>query len=94
MSHSNEGKEVIEPTPSPIVSSQEKIERIAHALDDYIKSVQRDLQIQVHKGTGNIMVKVISNRDGKVIREIPPEKMLNLAAKMDEMAGVLFDSNV
>jgi uncharacterized FlaG/YvyC family protein len=37
------------------------------------------------------MVKVISEKDGKVIREVPPEKFLDLAAKIEEFVGSLFN---
>ncbi|MBW1723331.1 MAG: flagellar protein FlaG [Deltaproteobacteria bacterium] len=70
-----------------------KIERIAEAMDKYLKSMQTNLKIQVHKPTGSIIIKVLSG-DGKVIREIPPEEMLNLAAKMEEMTGLFFNENV
>lgn len=73
---------------------KQKIERIAEAMDNYMDSVARDLSIRVHEKTGTIVVKVISKADGKVIREIPPEEMLNLAAKMEEMVGALFNENV
>jgi flagellar protein FlaG len=56
--------------------------------------MRRDLKIQVHGPTGNIMVKVISEKDGRVIREIPPEEWLNLAAKMEDMAGVLLNKMI
>jgi flagellar protein FlaG len=74
-------------------TTQEKIQKIAEAMDSYVSSIQRELQIQVHGKTGNIMVKVISKEDGKTIREIPPEELLNLAARMEELSGVLFDQN-
>jgi uncharacterized FlaG/YvyC family protein len=73
---------------------QEKMERIAQAMDNYMKSTQTDLKIQVHKGTGDIMVKVLSKADGRLIREIPPEELLNLAAKMEQMTGALIDKNI
>ena len=73
-------------------ASQEKIEKLAQAMEEYVNSIQRDLKIQVHKDTGSLMVKIISAEDGKTIREIPPEELLNLAAKMDEMMGALFNS--
>lgn len=73
--------------------SREKIKHIAEAMDSYVRSVQRDLKIQVHGATGNIMVKVISEDNGKVIREIPPKELLDLAAKMEEMTGTLFNEN-
>ncbi|MBN1625120.1 MAG: flagellar protein FlaG [Deltaproteobacteria bacterium] len=72
-------------------NTQAKIERIVEAMDSYVRSVQRDLKIQVHRATGQIMVKVISKENGKVIREIPAGEILDLAAKLEEMAGALFN---
>jgi flagellar protein FlaG len=72
-------------------ATQEKIQKIAEALDSYVSSIQRELQIMVHDKTGKIIVKVISKEDGKTIREIPSEELLNLAARMEELSGVLFD---
>ena len=74
-------------------NTQEKIQKIAEAMDSYVSSIQRELQIQVHQETGDIVVKVISKEDGKTIREIPPEEILNLAARMEELSGILFDRN-
>jgi flagellar protein FlaG len=73
---------------------QEKVRRIAQVMDDYVRSTERSLKIQVHPGTGDFMVKVISEEDGRTIREIPPEEILNLAAKMEEMMGLLFNEKV
>jgi len=71
--------------------AKEKIDNIAKAMDNYIRSTDKDLKIKVHNQTGKIMIKVISGADGKVIREIPSEELLNLAAKVEEMTGVLFN---
>ena len=73
--------------------NEAKTEKIAKTIKEYVNSVQTDLQIQVHQRTGDIMVKVISKNDGKVVREIPSEELLNLAAKMQDMMGILFDGN-
>ena len=75
-------------------ATNEKINRIAEAMDSYVRSVQRDLNIRVHEGTGDIIVRVTSQESGKVIREIPPKELLDLAARMEEMAGTLFDQKV
>jgi len=71
---------------------QQKLEMIAEAIENFIRSIQRELRIKVHNDTGRLMVQVISAEDGKVIREIPPEELLNLAAKMEEMVGILFET--
>ena len=53
-----------------------------------------DLQFSVHKSTGRTMVRVINKDTGNTIREIPPKEILDLAAKIDEMIGILFDRKV
>lgn len=45
----------------------------------------------IHEGTKEIMVRVINEETGEVIREIPPEKILDMVAKMWEMAGIFVD---
>lgn len=74
-------------------SSKELVEHTIEAIKKYIESTKRSLDISVHQETGDIMVKVISEKDGKVIREIPPEKLLDLASRMEEFAGTLFNEN-
>jgi len=68
-------------------------------LQDVLNDIKRDLKIlhnidirfKVHEATGKTMVTVIDSETDKVIREIPPSEILNLAAKIDQMMGILFD---
>lgn len=76
------------------LETREKMARIAEAMDNYVKSMDHDLDIRVHEKTGRFMVKVLSHETGEVIREIPPEELLNLASRMEEMAGLLFSRSV
>jgi flagellar protein FlaG len=50
-----------------------------------------DLQFSVHKATGRVMVTVRDETTGEVIREIPPSEILNLAARLEQMVGLVFD---
>ena len=72
---------------------KDKIERVAEAMQNYVKSIRTDLKIKVDNDTGVIVVKVISEDDGRVIREIPPEEVLELAAKVEELIGVFLNKN-
>ena len=49
------------------------------------------LQFSVHEATGRTMVKVVDNETENLIREIPPEELLDVADKIGEMLGILFD---
>jgi flagellar protein FlaG len=50
-----------------------------------------DLKFSVHEGSGQLLVKVIDAATGEVIREIPSSEVLNLAARLNEMIGLIFD---
>ena len=52
-----------------------------------------DLQFSVHEASGKIKVTVTEESSGEIIREIPPEEILRLAAKFDEMVGMIFDKS-
>ncbi len=51
----------------------------------------RRLDFRVDRDTHRVVVKVIDTETDKVIKEIPPEQVLRLAAKIQEMIGLLVD---
>ncbi|OAB42941.1 flagellar protein FlaG [Paenibacillus glacialis] len=55
---------------------------------------ERAFEVSIHKQTHTIMVKVLNKDTGELIREIPPEKTLDIVAKMMEVAGILIDERV
>lgn len=52
----------------------------------------RRFEVSVHEKTNTIMVKVIDVTNDQVIREFPPEKILDMVANMLEMAGIIVDT--
>jgi flagellar protein FlaG len=52
---------------------------------------QTRCEYSYHKETKRVSIKVIDKNTDKVIREIPPEKSLDMLQKMWEMAGILVD---
>lgn len=52
------------------------------------------LEFSVHDASGRTIVKVVDKETKELIREIPPEDILDFAAKMQEMIGILFDKKV
>ncbi|MBU2623359.1 MAG: flagellar protein FlaG [Proteobacteria bacterium] len=53
-----------------------------------------DLNFSVHEASGNIMVTVVNEDTGEVIREIPSRELLDLAVKLEEAIGLIFDKKV
>ncbi|TBL73015.1 flagellar protein FlaG [Paenibacillus thalictri] len=69
-------------------------EHLIKVIDKALKIVQgssTSLKFSIHDKTKQIMVKVINNDTGETIREIPPEKMQDLIAKLWDLAGLFVD---
>ncbi|MFF2018105.1 flagellar protein FlaG [Paenibacillus sp. NPDC058177] len=72
-------------------------EHLIRTIERAVKALQgptTTLDVSVHQKTHAIMVKVLNKDTGELIREIPPEKTLDLVAKMMEIAGILVDEKV
>ena len=94
-----EAKAVVESknksTPNETISigEQHLIEAIENA-NKALKGADKRFEFSIHEGTKEIMVKVINDETDEIIREIPPEKILDMVAKMWEMAGLLVDRKI
>lgn len=70
----------------------ERLTELAADVQNNLKLMHNvDLQFSVHKASGQMIVVVRDESTGKVIREIPAKEVLNLAAKFEEMVGMILD---
>ena len=75
---------------------QKKREASESSMDDAVRNANRRMErtrceYSYHKETNRVSIRVIDKDTDKVIREIPPEKSLDMLQKMWEMAGILVD---
>ncbi|SFJ26881.1 flagellar protein FlaG [Paenibacillus sp. UNC496MF] len=75
------------------VGDEQKIKMLDKAIKA-MEGPQTTLHLSVHKETNTIMIKVMDKDTGELIREIPPEKTLDVAAKLMEVAGILVDHRI
>lgn len=78
--------------PSEI--SREDVEAMVEALKDLTETLQTKLNFSVDSGTNSIVVKVIDKNTDEVIKQIPPESMLELQEKMQDLTGFLLSDNI
>jgi flagellar protein FlaG len=64
--------------------SAEKLESAVASINDYVQSIQRDLQFTVDKDLNKTVIKVVDGDSGELIRQIPEEVFLDLARKLKE----------
>ncbi len=67
------------------------VEEAQKRLDSLGSSLK--LAIQQDEKAGAIVVQVSERQTGEVIRQIPPEDLLELKKKLEDLVGLLFDSS-
>lgn len=72
----------------------EKNMQLKKAVDDINKRAvddQSEAVFGIHDKTNRITIKIIDKKTKEVIKEFPPEKTLDMIAKVWEMAGIMVD---
>ena len=67
-------------------------EQIKKAVEQMNKSMfNSEAVFGIHEGTNRVTIKIVDKDTKEVIKELPPEKTLDMIAKVWEMAGILVD---
>jgi flagellar protein FlaG len=64
------------------------------AVDETNRLIFKDdkrFEFKVHERTGRYLVKLVNKETDEVIKEIPPEKILDLIARIWDLVGILVD---
>ncbi len=72
------------------IAEKTVIEAIERA-NKKLSGVMAEFEFSIHEKTKQISVKVLNKETKEVIREIPPEQVLDLVAHLWEMAGIIVD---
>ena len=84
------------------LSQQQQTAKNAQAAPDQLKKMIEEMNRKInnsnevamfgiHEETNRIMIKIMDKDTKEVIKEFPPEKTLDMIAKIWEMAGILVD---
>lgn len=74
----------------PQMSDKQLDEAVTQANNE-MKRLDTNLRFSIHERTRQVLVKIVDSHTEEVIREIPPEKLLDMWAFMMEKAGLLVD---
>ena len=90
-----QGKEQSNTSADPNGEQQQHVtnEQIKKAVEKLNKSMMSHSEavFGIHEATNRVTIKIIDKDTKKVIKELPPEKTLDMIAKVWELAGILVD---
>lgn len=71
---------------------EKNLENIKKAVDNLNRNMKNTSAIYgIHEGTNRVTIKIVDKQTKEVIKELPPEKTLDMISKVWEMAGMLVD---
>lgn len=72
--------------------TKEEVERAVNSTNRLLNDEHKtQYKFEIHEGTGRVMVNLVDTKTKEVIKEIPPEKILDLVANIWERIGILVD---
>ena len=72
----------------------EQLKKAIAEMNKKINNSNEEAVFGVHEDTNRIMIKIMDKDTKEVIKEFPPEKTLDMIAKIWEMAGILVDEKL
>lgn len=81
--------DVIDKPVSEKESNEIEIKNAVGKINKILEGEGTHLQYEKYEGLNQMIIKVIDDKSNQVIEEIPSRKILDMVAKMCEMAGIL-----
>ncbi|HHU18943.1 MAG TPA: flagellar protein FlaG [Bacilli bacterium] len=70
------------------------IESMVEGLNDFLQPVNTSIRFVLHDKLDRYYVKVVDAQTEELVREIPPEQMLDMYAAMAEFMGLIVDEKI
>ena len=74
--------------------SRESIERTLVKANEMARKFSRELSFSYDERIDRVVVTVREGDTDKVVRQLPPEEMIRLSVKMDDILGMLINQSV
>ncbi|ACL70456.1 flagellar protein FlaG [Halothermothrix orenii] len=74
--------------------NQKEINKALEKVNGTLKEYNQDLRFEYYEEADRMMVQVVDIKTQEVIKEIPPEELLDIIAKIKKMVGMVINELV
>ncbi len=79
---------------SEFAPTRDEIEKMVREIQTSTQAIDKRLKFTVNEELNRIVVKVIDAKTDKVIKELPPDSLQRIQARMREAIGMLLDEQI
>jgi flagellar protein FlaG len=77
--------------PSP---DRESVHNLSRLLNEILDSLNWNIRMRVDDGTERIVTQIVDPDNDKVIKQIPPQELLEIMSRLRNIVGILLDVEV
>ncbi|CUU05096.1 flagellar protein FlaG [Candidatus Thermokryptus mobilis] len=74
--------------------STDEIEQIVSELNNFIQIFNTKIAFEIDKETRKTVLKIIDAQSNEIIRQIPPEELLEISRRISELLGLIINAKV
>ncbi len=74
--------------------SMKELQDAVDSLNKFLETKTTHLKFQLHEKLQKYYVQIVDDNTDEVVKEIPSKKLLDVAAKIQEMVGILVDEKL
>ena len=78
------------PPPQPTVDPQ-VTEKLAARLDAALSNVDGDFSVSVDSDSGMVVVRILDTTTGEIVKQVPPQELMDADISMERIIGLLVD---
>jgi len=83
------------PAPAESVTpGQNNPQNLQHTPEPVVNGLELGLEFSVDKDTHTQVIKVIDRKSGDVVRQIPPEEVLNFLRQFEKVKGLIISRRI
>lgn len=70
---------------------RETVNKLVDGVEKFLQSMGKDLNFRVDEDSNRIQVEVVDPKSNRIIRKIPADEIMALAASLEKMVGVFLN---
>lgn len=74
--------------------SSGRLKEAVDSINEFLEIHQKNSKFVLHEGLDKYYVQLVDSETEEVIKEIPPEKLLNAFYEMQKLAGMIVDEKI
>ncbi|SFA88683.1 FlaG protein [Acetitomaculum ruminis DSM 5522] len=72
-------------------NTNDVLKKAVEKINESMENTQTKTVFSVHEETDRISIKIVNKKSNEVVKEYPPEELLDMYAKALELAGIIVD---